>query len=179
MSHARSVETRRTPSRAVPAARASVTFVAIYAAVMGVIFLWGAGPIEQPLNLWTARTTAWTLRLLGAHGRAHAEFVVSSIFTIRIVSECTALYPVAIFLSAVAASPAAWNHKIVAAAGVPILAAVNHIRIVSLCYFGHRFPAAMDTAHYVVGQSLMIFVTLILWLLWSSRFLSLHETARS
>lgn len=179
MPHALSVDKKRTRPRGRLALRASATFVAIYVSGMTAVFLWGARPVEERLNLWTARTTGWTLWLLGAHGRSHADFVESSVSTVRIISECTALYPAVIFLSAVAASPAAWKHKFVAAAGVPVLAIVNLIRIVSLCYIGHWFPGAMDTAHYVVGQSLMIFVTLLLWLLWASRFLSLDETAPS
>ncbi len=47
--------------------------------------------------------------------------------SLRIISECTALYPVVIFLSAVVASPASWKHKLVGVLGVPILVAQTRL----------------------------------------------------
>ena len=157
--------------------RALVVFVATYGALMTIVFFLGANPVEHYVNLWTAKSAAWTLWLLGANGRAHADVVESSFSTIRILSECTALYPVVIFLSAVVASPASWTHKLVGVLGVPILAVINLLRIVSLCYVDRWFPRAMDTAHFVVWQSLMVFFTVLLWLLWAARSRSPHEPA--
>ena len=146
---------------------ASIVFAATYGALMTIVFLWGADPVERYVNLWTAKTAAWALWLLGANGRAHADVIESSVSTIRIISECTALYPAVIFVSAVVASPVAWKRKVVGALfGLPVLASVNLVRIVSLCYIDHWFPQALDTVHFVVWQSLMIFFTVLLWLLW-------------
>lgn len=156
-------------------AKALVIFVATYGALMTIVFFWGADPLERFVNLWTAKTTAWALWLLGANGRSHADIVESSVTTIRILSECTALYPVVIFVSAVVASPASFKHKLSAALGVPILAIVNLVRIVSLCYVDRWFPSAMDTVHVVVWQSLMVFFTVLLWLLWAARWGAPHE----
>lgn len=166
---------RRTPARSRLVLRTLIYFIATYGALMTIVFFWGADPVEHSVNLWTAKTTAWALRLLGADGRAHGTIVTSSVSTIRIVSECTALYPVVIFVSAVVAFPASWKQKLLALLGVPILAFVNLVRIVSLCYIGHWLPNVMDTAHVVVWQSLMIFFTVLLWLLWAARSTSYHE----
>jgi len=145
---------------------------------MTIVFLWGADPVERTINLWTAETSAWALRLLGANGRAQGDTVVSSVSTFRIVSECTALYPAVIFVSAVAASPVAWTQKLVGTlVGLPVLAIVNLVRIVSLCYIDHRYPAALDTAHVVVWQSLMIFLTVLVWLVWIVHSKGTHETS--
>ena len=45
---------------------------------------------------------------------------------------------------------------------------INQVRLVSLFYIGHWFPGSFQTAHLVVWQSLMIFATVILWLLWAA-----------
>ncbi len=159
------------------ALRTSIIFVATYGALMTVVFFWGADPVERQVNLWTAKTAAWALWLLGADGRAHSDVVQSSVSTIRIISECTALYPIVIFASAVLAFPASWKHKLWALLGVPILAAANLIRIVSLCYIELWFPRAADMAHFVVWQSLMVFFTVLIWMLWAARSGSTHESS--
>jgi len=162
-------------SRAKPVMKVLTVFVVTYVASMTVVFFWGANTVERYVNLWTARSAAWALSLLGANGSAHADVVESSVSTIRIVSECTALYPTVIFVSAVVAFPSSWRHKTWAAIGVPALVVMNLLRIVSLCYIDHWYPRSMETAHYVVWQSLMIFFTVVLWLLWAAQSGSSHE----
>ena len=46
--------------------RALVVFVATYGALMTIVFFLGANPVEHYVNLWTAKSAAWTLWLLGA-----------------------------------------------------------------------------------------------------------------
>ncbi len=174
MSRRKSTKTSQTNGRGKLVVKALAVFAATYGALMTIVFFWGR-PVEHYLNLWTAKTSAWGLWLLGANGLAHGDVVESAVSSVRIISECTALYPAVIFVSAVVASPATWRHKMLAAFGVPLLAIVNLVRIVSLCYIGHWFPQAVDVAHYVVWQSLMVFCTVVLWLLWAARSGSPHE----
>jgi exosortase/archaeosortase family protein len=83
-----------------------------------------------------------------------------------------------IFVSAVLASPVRWRRKLAGALlGLPVLAAINLVRIVSLSYIDHWFPQALETAHYVVWQSLMVFFTVVLWLLWVVHSKETHETS--
>ena len=146
--------------------KASLAFVAMYVALMTIVLVWGQGAFERFFDPWTAESAAWALRLLGADGRANGIVVESTVTSFRIVSECTILYPAVILISAVVAAPATWRRKLLASLLLPILAIVNLVRIVSLCYIQHWFPAALETAHYVVWQSLMICFTLLLWLFW-------------
>ena len=41
------------------------------------------------------------------------------------------------------------------------------MRVVSLVYIAHWFPDLFETAHVFVWQSLIIFLTVLLWLLWT------------
>jgi exosortase/archaeosortase family protein len=85
----------------------------------------------------------------------------------QVIGECTAYYPFAVFLAAVLAYPAGWQSKAVGiACGLPAVVAVNQLRLVSLAYINQWKPSAVDVAHVVVWQSLIIFLTLVLWLLW-------------
>lgn len=135
--------------------------------------------VKEPLTRWTARTTAWTLRLLGANGYASGNFVTSSLYSFRIIFECTAIFPIIIFIAAVLTYPCAWSRKLLGVVlGVPALVAINLVRVVSLFYVGHWFPSAVDALHLLVWQSLMIFCTVALWLLWAGR-LAYRESPRS
>jgi exosortase/archaeosortase family protein len=159
--------------------KALIVFTATYGALMAIVLVWGQSLFEGHVNLWTAQSAAYALSLLGAQGRAYGDLVGSTLGSFRIVSECTVLYPAIIFVSAVLAAPASWKERALASIGLPILVVVNLVRIVSLCYIAHAFPDALEVAHYVVWQSLMIFFTLFLWLLWAYRAIVPHEASRA
>lgn len=156
--------------------RSWLVFVVSYVALMAVLFLWAAPLVNRHVTVWTARTTAWTLWILGAKAESHGTAVTSPLFSYDIVTECTAVFPVIIFLSAVLAYPCPWRRKIVGiAAGIPVLLLVNLARLVSLFYIGYLFPGTFQTAHLLVWQSLMIFFTLLIWLFWAARSVPRHE----
>lgn len=168
------------------ALRACLTFVAAYAASLAVLFLWTA-PIgslgNQPrsvrtLGTWTAWMGAWVLRLLGIDATPWKNEIVSPSLTFVVITECTAVLPVLLFLSAVVAYPTSWRRKVVGIlVGAPILLGINQVRLVSLFYIGMHFPRILEGAHLVVWQSLMIFFTVLLWLLWAARSGARDESA--
>ena len=51
--------------------------------------------------------------------------------------------------------------------GIPTLVLCNLVRIVSLIFIGHWFPRVFHTAHLLVWQSLIVFLTVMLWVLWA------------
>jgi exosortase H (IPTLxxWG-CTERM-specific) len=156
--------------------RTWLLFIATYIALMAVMFLWAAPFVNGAMADWTAKSTAWTLSLLGAQAQAQGSTVVSTHFTFNVITECTAVFPIIIFLAAVLAYPASWKRKLVgAAAGIPLLLLINTVRLVSLFYIGYLYPTFFETAHLLVWQSLMIFFTLLIWLLWAVKASPRHE----
>ena len=74
----------------------------------------------------------------------------------------------AIFIAAVIAHPARWGRRLLGIGlGVPALVVINIVRLVSLCYVGALRPDLFDVAHELVWQSLMVFLTVVLWLVWA------------
>ncbi len=117
-------------------------------------------------NAWLS---AGALRVLGAEARSEGSQVDSSLFDFNIIFECTAVYPMALFVAAVLAYPAPWRPKLLGIAlGLPALVFLNLVRIVSLIYIGHWYRPAFETAHLLVWQSLIVFLTVLLWVLWAS-----------
>ena len=125
----------------------------------------------------TAALTAWSLTLFGLSARADGSHLWSSICSFEIIGECTAYYPVAIYVSAVGAFPTNLSRKLLGLAlGVPAVLLTNQVRLVSLCYIHHWIPQYFDTLHIVVWQSLIIVLTVVIWLLWATMMAGDHES---
>jgi exosortase H (IPTLxxWG-CTERM-specific) len=151
-------------------------FVAVYGLLLAVLLFWLGGLINPWMTTWTARTTAWALKMLGANGKVEGTLVTSSLYTVKIIFECTAVFPCLIFLAAVAAYPSSWKQKLLGiGVGIPILLVFNLLRLLSLFYIGHWFPDYFEMAHLLVWQSLMLFFTVLLWLLWAVQLAHRHE----
>lgn len=123
------------------------------------------------LNHTTAAMLAGALWLLGAGGQAIGTVVTSKIFSAEIITECTAIFPIMIFVAAVIAYPSGWRKKLWGILfGVPAILFVNLIRLVTLFYIGYWFPSVFETAHLLVWQSLIIFFAVLFWLVWVEVF---------
>ncbi len=126
---------------------------------------------DQWLNQATATMLAAALWLLGAGGQTVGTIVTSKIFSAEIITECTAIFPLMIFLAAVIAYPSGWKKKLWGVLlGVPAILFVNLIRLVSLFYIGYWFPSVFEAAHLLVWQSLIIFFAVLFWLVWVEFF---------
>ena len=146
--------------------RSVLLFFAVFGALHAAFQLVGDGLVDVTTH-WTAETTAWALSLLGADGRTEGTIVYSSIFAIDVILECTAIFPVALYFAAVVATPDSISSKLMGlAVGIPAILLLNLIRLVSLCYIGYWFPDSFDMAHHLVWQSLIVFFTALVWIVW-------------
>lgn len=132
------------------------------------------------LNRVTAVMLAGALWLLGAHGQAVGTVVTSKIFSAEIITECTAIFPLMIFVAAVIAYPSGWRKKLWGILlGVPAILFVNLIRLVTLFYIGYWFPSVFEAAHLLVWQSLIIFFAVLFWLIWVELFVHRGRVSRA
>jgi exosortase/archaeosortase family protein len=70
--------------------------------------------------------------------------------------------------------PARWTRKLIGlGVGLPLLLAINQVRLVSLCYVQHWIPEYFETIHILIWQSLIVVLTVALWLVWA---ITLAET---
>jgi len=158
------------------ALRFCLLFVVVFGAEFAIFILWGFSKIGPFLAEWNAQATAWILRLLGADGQAHGVLVTSSLFSAKIVFECTATFVIMIFVAAVVAYHCGWRYKLLGiGGGVPAIFLANLVRLVSLFYIGYWFPTAFEEAHQLAWQSLMVFFVLFLWLFWIVKVVHRHE----
>ena len=121
----------------------------------------------QSLLAFTASATGSILNLFGGGVHTSDTLVTSQDFSMRIVSECSGIIPMIIFISAVLAYPCRVKEKAIGIAiGIFGIYLLNLVRTVSLFYIGASFPNIFDTAHYLVWQSLIILAAIALWLVW-------------
>jgi exosortase H (IPTLxxWG-CTERM-specific) len=117
---------------------------------------------------FTARATGAILNLFGASAQVDGTLISSSNYSMRIVTECTGLTPIAIVVCAVLAYPCTAKQKAIGAAlGIVALFVLNLVRMVSLFFIGGHFSSSFfNTAHFLIWQPMMIVAGIVLWLFW-------------
>jgi exosortase/archaeosortase family protein len=139
--------------------------------VMVAISQWKVNLVNVEFSRVTAKLMAFIMTVLGENGRALGVYIQCNVCKFTIIGECTAYYPISIFIAAVVAFPSPWLRRVLGVlVGVPILLLINQVRLVSLCYIDRAFPKHFDMIHIVVWQSLIVFFTVLLWILWVSVF---------
>ena len=124
---------------------------------------------EQLLVLRTfiASATGSILSPFFSNIRVEGTSVSSPDFAMGIITACTGLVAMAIFTAAVLAFPSSVGKKAEGIAiGIAGLFIFNLLRMVGLFIVGSYLPGLFNTAHYIVGQSLMILLAIGLWLFW-------------
>jgi len=143
---------------------------AIFLGILGVMVAineWKVDFVNLHMATWTASVMAWFLDVLGLDAYSNGIRVGCSICKFRIIGECTAYYPLSIYIAAVMAFPSPWLRRLLGVLlGVPTLLLINQVRLVSLCYIWKWFPDQFETIHIVVWQSLIIFFTVLVWIGW-------------
>jgi archaeosortase B (VPXXXP-CTERM-specific) len=117
---------------------------------------------------FNARATGAILNLFGASAQVDGNLISSAHYSMRIVTECTGLVPMAIVVCAVLAYPSTAKQKAIGAVlGIVGMFVLNLVRTVSLFFIGGHFSASFfDTAHFLIWQPVMIVAAIVLWLVW-------------
>src|SRR5262245_47539758 len=103
------------------------------------------GAISGALSRAVARAAVFCLNLLGAGAGLSESTITYGSRSFQIVPECTGVEVIGLFVAAVLAFPARWKARARGLAlGVPALAALNGVRVLTLVYAGARSPKALD-----------------------------------
>ncbi len=115
----------------------------------------------------TADITGFFIKALGLSVQTSGRIVTLPNFSVEIVGECTGLYEMLIFLAAIIAYPSGWKKKLIGAGlGIPVLYAINIIRMVFITIVGNWSPQAFEFMHMYFWQVAMILIILSVWILW-------------
>ncbi len=165
--------TARLP-RGLAAKRPVVHFIAVFAAmVLGINVLLLARVQDTPIILGILRINAHlaggVLDLFGESTTVTDRVVAGNRYTLEVSHGCDAVQPIALFIAAVVATPAAWRRRLLGVvAGACLLFALNFVRIITLYYVGAYDEKYFDVVHVEVWGAAFILLAMVLWLLWAS-----------
>ena len=148
-------------------------FLLIFGVLMGVFYAFAIfTPFYKKHFLlsylpFNARVSGAILSLLGQDITVAGRTISSPRFSVEVDSGCDGIEPIALFVCAVLAFPAAFLRKIPGIiAGTLLLAILNFVRVVSLFLIGVYFPKAFLFMHLDVWQAMFILLAIVFWILW-------------
>lgn len=107
------------------------------------------------------------LNLFGMNANTSGPLLTLQKFSIRVVTECTGLCEMLIFLAAVIAYPANSKKKLLGLLfGIPLLYIVNIIRMIFIIVIGNWNPKTFNFMHLYFWQVVGILIIGGVWLLW-------------
>ena len=143
-------------------------------------FLWfynqfSSSSAYQDVLVWNAEATGFLCRILGVDVTVYENQLHTASISFVIIPECTSLQFLAIYSAGIIAFPSGIPQKFwgILLGGV-VLSLLNLVRLMGLISVGTFVPPLLDSAHILVGQSLMIVAAVVLWVLWWRRIVA-HE----
>lgn len=164
--------------------RKQLRFQALFVLIFGAFYLaFGIIPRVQlgvinPYTEFLAQAVAAIINLFGAGAVADGARVYSPRYSIDIAMGCDGVEASCLYLAGVLAFPTSWRARMIGLAfGVPLIQAINLIRLVGLYYVGMYFPSVADRVHDYVAQTIVILLSMAILIFWLERFGIRHQRA--
>ncbi len=126
--------------------------------------------VVQPITTGIAAVSGRLLHALGEDVTTRGMSISGPCFSVEIKNGCNALEATLFLVAAILAFPAPWKEKLAAVGiGVVLLQILNLARVVSLYWIGCHQPAAFETFHTVIWQTVIFGATIGFFMLWSRR----------
>ena len=155
------------------AIRPEIKFVSVFLILTVAFYLVYYNTLEYfaVLKAVVATVLSSILNLLGIKAIVQGEDILLGSFSLSIVEECTALFASLIYVSCVLAYPADLKSQLIGIGfGIPVIQAVNIIRLVVLSITGLYYPGIFEFVHTYIWQSIFIIFLISVWLVWLERF---------
>jgi len=125
-----------------------------------------------------ALITSHAINLFGGQTHVSGNTIYSpGSFALSVVTACTGLFTMGVFIVAVLAFPAGFLAKLIGVTlGTMGIFLINLVRLGSLFYVGVHFPNLFNKMHLLIWQSLIIVLALFLWLLWAKKAAHAHRS---
>jgi len=125
------------------------------------------GPVQRAIAWASAEAEQWT----GGGALARGEDIVINTLVMNVNHECTGIFVCMLFASFVLAYPASWLAKAAGlGVGIPLLLAVNVVRLATLARIVEIYPSAFFYFHEYVWQGIFMVFVLVGAIAWAERF---------
>jgi exosortase H (IPTLxxWG-CTERM-specific) len=142
-------------------------FATLISALLLGLYLALPRTLLDPFEVFTARAVAGLLQGIGIAVTCNGNVISSAAYSIRVIDECLGIEILLLSAAFVMVFPAPWRKKLLAlAVGFPILLMVNALRMVMLFLISTFNRTWFDYAHIYLGQFMMLFVVVFLFLIW-------------
>lgn len=125
------------------------------------------GPVQRAMASLSVLGQQW----VGGHAVARGDDVVIGSMVMNINHECTGVFVYMLFMSFVLAYPVPWRGRLAGLAlGVPLIFAVNVMRLITLARVVEIYPQAFFYLHEYVWQGIFTVLVLVGSIAWAERF---------
>lgn len=130
--------------------------------------------VNEFFTLLVAEASNFLINLFGVKSILSYKSITSGSFSILVINQCNGVFTTGIFVSAVLAFPSTFREKIIGTLlGFFSIFVINVLRIVGIFFVGIKFPNFLHEAHVWVAQTLVIILSISVWLLWVEGFVGL------
>lgn len=125
------------------------------------------GPVQRAIAVLSVIVE----RLAGGHAVAQRDQIVVQSMIMTVNHECTGIFVYLLFISFVLAYPAPWRGRLSGlAVGIPLIFAVNVLRLATLARVVESHPQAFFYLHEYVWQGIFTVFVLVGSIAWAERF---------
>ncbi len=166
--------------------RPVLRFMLLFALLMGLFYVASITVFFEevvwiPYLRLNAGASGAILSMLGQDVAVADRALTSARCSLLVERGCDAIYPAALYLTAVLAFPVSSRRKLPGmVVGAVALMLINLVRIVSLYFVAAYWPKAFKMMHLEVWQALFIFLAVLFWgtwAWWATRSRSVHADA--
>jgi exosortase H (IPTLxxWG-CTERM-specific) len=148
-----------------------IRFVIILVVLYAVIAL---NPVNDnvivPFTRGITVIAAAGLRAIGEVANVDGTMITTTNFIVDVKNGCNGIEAIILLIAAIGAFPAPAMFRITGIlGGFVALQAINIFRIAMLVWLGAHYPNVFQMFHVAVWQTVIILVSLFLFLVWSSR----------
>lgn len=127
--------------------------------------------VVVPYTNGIARAAGGMLRAIGEPVTVTGTVIHSMGFAVNVENGCNGIEAVILLIAAIGAFPAKWTARLFGIlAGFVIIQVINLFRVAMLYWLGAHHPKVFQLFHVAVWQSLIILLSVGLFLLWSWKF---------
>jgi exosortase H (IPTLxxWG-CTERM-specific) len=128
---------------------------------------WIPSAYVDAINRYTAGSTGLMMHLAGMAPVVKGTLISAGGFSVKIITECSAVFISILFASFVISYPAPLPCKFKGMAlGIAALIVINNLRVMLVVFVGIHFPSLFSYAHVYIGQIVMIFVVFLCVIIW-------------
>lgn len=125
------------------------------------------GPLQRLIAFLGGTLAGW----IGGTATVIGDNIMVTTLTLNVNHECTGIFVLMLFASFVLAYPTSWRSRMLGLGlGLPLLFAINVLRLATLARIVEVYPGAFFYFHEYVWQGIFMVIVLVGAIAWAERY---------